>query len=86
MYSIPITGLWCPEASGGLRLPDSMTSALEGGGLSALHTGRLYPQEYPGIHFKRLSRPQAHGIVGCKMYKVPEKNMSTFRKTEILHL
>jgi hypothetical protein len=33
--------------------------------LSALRTSRLYTQEYPGTHFKRLSRPRAHGIVGC---------------------
>jgi hypothetical protein len=60
---IPITGLWGPESSGRLRLPDSVTSTC--GRLSALLTGRLYPQEYPGTRFKRLSRPRAHGIVGC---------------------
>jgi hypothetical protein len=33
--------------------------------LSALRTGRLHPQEYPGTHFERLSRPRAHGLIGC---------------------
>jgi hypothetical protein len=33
--------------------------------LSVLRTGRLYPQEYPGTHFERPSRPRAHGLVGC---------------------
>jgi hypothetical protein len=42
-----------------------MTSELEGSRLSALGTGRVYPQDYPGTHFKRLSRPRGHGIVGC---------------------
>jgi hypothetical protein len=37
--SIPTTGLWYPEGSG---FPDSVTSALEGGRLSLLSTGRLY--------------------------------------------
>jgi hypothetical protein len=62
--NIPITGLWDPEGSGRLMLPDSVTSALEGGRLSASRIGCLYPQEYPGTHFKRLSRPRAHWIAG----------------------
>jgi hypothetical protein len=62
---IPLPAYGAQKALGSLRLPDSVTSALEGGRLSAIRTGRLYPQEYPGTHFKRLSRPGAHGIVGC---------------------
>jgi hypothetical protein len=32
--------------------------------LSALRTGRLYSQEYPGTHFERLRQPWAHGLIG----------------------
>ena len=43
-----------------------MTTALDGGGLSALRTGRLCPQENtPVTHFcLRLSRPQDHSVIG----------------------
>ena len=38
---------------------------------SPLRTSPLYPQEYPGTHFQRLSRPRAHGLVGC-FRKIPQ--------------
>jgi hypothetical protein len=44
---------------------------LEGGRLSAIRTGRLYPREYSGNHFYRLSRLWAHGIAGCHGKKSP---------------
>jgi hypothetical protein len=63
---IPLQVYGAQNVLGRLRLPDSVTSAPEGGRLLAIRTtGRLYPQQYPGTHFKRLSRPRVHGIVGC---------------------
>jgi len=43
--SSPITGPRWPEGSRKLRFPDYVTTAQDGGRLSALHTGHLYPQE-----------------------------------------
>jgi len=43
--AIPLQALTDPEVSRRLRLPDFKTFGSEGGRLSALGTGRLYPQE-----------------------------------------
>ena len=43
--AVPLQAWTGPEGSRKLRFPDFVTTAQDGGGLSALHTGRLYPQE-----------------------------------------
>jgi hypothetical protein len=48
---IPLQAYGAQRVLGRLRFPDSVTSALEVGRLSAIRTGRLYLQEYPGTHF-----------------------------------
>ena len=43
--AVPLQAWTGPEGSRKLRLPDFVTTAQDGARLSALRTGRLYPQE-----------------------------------------
>jgi len=64
--SVPLQARRGPEGSRKLRFPDFMTTAQDGGRLSALRTGRLYPPgNAPGTHLCwRLSLPQGHSAIG----------------------
>jgi len=43
--AVPLQAWTGPEGSRKLRFPDFVTTAQDGGRLSALYTGRLHPQE-----------------------------------------
>ena len=45
--AVPLQAWSFPEGSRKLRFPDFMTTAQDGGWLSALRTGRFYPQKMP---------------------------------------
>jgi len=64
--AVPLQARRGLEGSRKLRIPDFVTAAHDGGRLSALRTGRLYPQEILVvlIYVKRLSRPQGHSAIG----------------------
>jgi hypothetical protein len=56
-YSNLITGLWGPEVSEKLWLPDSVTSAIEAARFSAIRTGRIYHRSILVLIFRGLVDP-----------------------------
>ena len=73
--AVPLQAWSGPEGSRKLRFTDYKTTAQNGGRLSALRIGRLYPKgNAPCTHFSyRLSRPQGHSAISkilCQ-WKIP---------------
>jgi len=49
--AVPLQAWTGPEGSKNLRFPDFVTTEQDGGRLSALRTGRLYPRKYSWYSF-----------------------------------
>jgi len=66
-----------PEGSTKLRLPDFVTTAKDGSRLSALRTGRLYPQEMLLVLVSVRARVDPKVIVLSEGFYVNEKSIDT---------
>ena len=69
--AVPLQAQKGTEGSRKLRFPDFVTTAQDGGKLSALRTGRLYPQEI------LLAIISVRGIVRSEVFYVNEKSSDT---------
>ena len=75
--AVPLQARRGPEGSRKLMFPDFETTAQDGGRLSALRTGRLYPQEILLVLISVRGRDDPRATVRSEGFYVSEKPNDT---------